>query len=399
MREVLKIRMLGEFSISYKNKSVNDQNSRSKKLWTLLEYLITFRDKAVSQNELIDLLWAEDETIENPTNTLKTILYRVRALLDELDYIDSKRIITYSRGTYAFNPSIPVEVDVDQFEEHCKASALPGLSVSEKTDALIQAVTIYKGDFLPKSAHEPWAVPINTYYHSMYVNAVLEVISLLSDEARWEEILEICQRAISIDTYIEPFHQYLIRALMETNQQQAAISHYDYVTNLFYTQLGISPSEELAALYKLVKQTSNDTELDLNIIKKTLREQEEITGAFYCEYEFFKDLYRIEARSSARNGQSICIALLTVTDQYGGKPSQKVLNNAMRMLAEAVQCSLRRGDIYTRYSISQFLVMISTVSFESGTMVIERILKKFRTEHPKATIRINYKLQPLDPII
>ena len=399
MNEKLIIKMLGEFSISCRDHTVSDQNSRSRKLWMLLEYLVTFRDKVVAQSELIDLLWESEEDVENPANTLKTILYRVRALLDEIEYIDSKKIITYSRGSYAFNPDIPVEVDADEFERLYKESAAPGVT-SENKIALLQKVeALYKGDFLPKSAHEPWVVPIATYYHSIYISTVMELCGLLSGKRRWDEILDITQRAVNIDTYIEEFHQYLIRALMETGQSQAALAHYDYVTNLFYTQLGISPSQELTALYKLVKQTNNELELDLNIIKSSLGEFENIEGAYFCEYEFFKDVYRLEARAGARNGQSVCIALLTVADTTGSKPTQKVLNNAMQMLSVAIQNSLRRGDVYTRYSVSQYLIMLSTVSFETATAVIERTIRRFKTEHPKSPARISYKLQPLEPVM
>ena len=41
----LKVNMLGGFSLSYGDKVLNDDSNRSKMLWILLEYLITFRNK------------------------------------------------------------------------------------------------------------------------------------------------------------------------------------------------------------------------------------------------------------------------------------------------------------------------------------------------------------------
>ena len=80
---VLKINMLGEFSISYGDETADDQSNRSKKLWSLLEYLITFRDREVRQAEIIEFLWPEDR-IDDPANTLKTLLHRVRSLVNGL---------------------------------------------------------------------------------------------------------------------------------------------------------------------------------------------------------------------------------------------------------------------------------------------------------------------------
>ena len=114
--EPVKINMLGEFSINYGDKAINDSTSRSKKLWMILEYLMAFRDREISQNELIELLWPDDE-IENPANTLKTLIYRVRSMLDELDYPGGgKTMLIYRRGSCSWNQDIESVIDVDIFE-------------------------------------------------------------------------------------------------------------------------------------------------------------------------------------------------------------------------------------------------------------------------------------------
>lgn len=397
MQDVLKIKMLGEFSINYNNRSVG-YGSRTNKPWMLLEYLVAFRKRGVSQSELIDLLWPDDEEdVDNPINTLKTILYRIRTQLEELGFADGKKIITYSRSMYYFNPDVPIEVDSDIFEELCKKGSAPNFEENEKINILSDAIDLYKGDYLPKSAHIPWVIPLNTYYHSLYVKAVLEICGMLAEQKRWDEILEICQHAITIDAYIEQFHQYLIRSLIATGQQRAAATHYDYVTNFFYTQLGVNPSEELSSLYKQIKQTVNSAEIDLNAIKKSLDEQQMINGAFFCEYEFFKDLYRIESRVLERNGMTVYITLMTVTGRDGDDPPQKTINSSMNALSKAIESSLRRGDIYTRYSVCQYLIILSTVSFESGNKVVERVVSEFKKRYKKPTVNVNYKLLPVDP--
>lgn len=89
MENQLQINMLGGFSLRYNENVIDYQRSRSHKLWLILEYLITFRDKEITQNELIELLWG-DEFTENPANTLKTLLHRLRNMLEELEFAPSK---------------------------------------------------------------------------------------------------------------------------------------------------------------------------------------------------------------------------------------------------------------------------------------------------------------------
>ena len=83
VQDILKINVLGGFSMQYGEHFIDERSNRSKKLWLLLEYLVTFRDREVSQNEIINFLWANDAN-SNPANTLKTLLHRVRTTIDEL---------------------------------------------------------------------------------------------------------------------------------------------------------------------------------------------------------------------------------------------------------------------------------------------------------------------------
>ena len=44
MKQEYYVTMLGEFTISFKNKKIYDQSNRSKKPWNLIEYLMANRD-------------------------------------------------------------------------------------------------------------------------------------------------------------------------------------------------------------------------------------------------------------------------------------------------------------------------------------------------------------------
>lgn len=393
--EILKINMLGEFSLTYNGKTISDQSNRSKKLWVLLEYLITFRDKEISQNDLVDLLWPDDE-ISNPINTLKTLLHRARASVAELGFSGGKDLVVARRGTYAWNTSIPLWVDADQFDTYCHEAE----TVSEpnhKLELLLKALDLYKGDFLPKSSLEPWAVPISTYYHSQYIKTVHDTLQLLNESKLYTDAIAVCQKAVVIDPYEESFHKELIQALVRTNSPQAALKHYEYVTELFFDQFGVTPSDELTAIYREIVRTESAVELDLGVIKTNLAEAERVPGAFFCEYEFFKDIYKLSARSCARNGQVIQIALLTVENRVGETLEKKQLKLAMNHLKDIVAVSLRRGDVFTRCSISQYLLMLPAASLENSQNVLDRIVRNFRRQYPKSSATIQHKLLPLDP--
>lgn len=390
----IKINMLGEFSISYGGNTINDSTSRSKKLWMVLEYMLAFRDREISQNELIELLWPDDN-IENPANTLKTLIYRVRSLLDDLSYDGGgKSMLVYRRGACSWNHEINAIIDVDLFEERLKQAHIT--EGHARLENLMAAINLYKGDFLPKAALEPWAVPLTTYYHTKYLTAVKEAVVMLAGDSRYDDIINICQKATVIDPYDEELHYWLILALYNTGEKQQAMKHYEYVTDMFFSRFGVNPTERLTNLYKEIIAETNNSQMDLSVIKEELQENYK-PGAFFCEYAIFKEIYHLNMRTLARTGAASHLCLLSLVGPRGGRPQQKVLSKTVLRLKECIGSSLRRGDVFTRYSVSQFLVMLPAASYENSVIVIDRIIRSFRRQNGKALIDVKASIQPMSP--
>lgn len=395
-QDMLKINMLGGMSLSYKDKTINDHDNRSKKLWILLAYVITFRDKELAQNDFMELLWPNEES-SNPGNALKTLFHRVRAMLNGLEYLSGNNMIIQDNGTYSWNKRLPIILDIDEFEKtYRKGSDCE--NDEEKLYNYLIALDLYKGDFLPKLATESWVVPINTYYHSLYVRLIHETLELLMQKEAYDEVVRRCNIAISIEPYDEFLYYNLIQALVRMGNQQSALNQYEKMTELFFNRFGVTPSEELTALYKEIVRTTNSMETDLSVIKRHLQEQEAQPGAFYCEYEFFKNIYRLQARALARSGQAIYVGLITLTNASGGKLPVKILNNAMTKLNDCIRLSLRQGDVYSKYSISQYIIMLPSANYENGRLVMARVAGRFRRENPHSQAMVNYTLHPLEPL-
>ena len=65
----LEVRMLGEFSIRLNDREVTDSDNRSRKVWLLLAYMIYCRNRFISPDELVSLLWSEEESSSNTLGT------------------------------------------------------------------------------------------------------------------------------------------------------------------------------------------------------------------------------------------------------------------------------------------------------------------------------------------
>jgi DNA-binding SARP family transcriptional activator len=388
--------MLGGFSISYGGREIADVRSHTRKAWMFLEYLIANRDRTIAQEEIAKMLWPGEDS-DDTVNTLKTLLYRTRALLDTLELGSTKQLVRYRRGTYAWTPAISCVVDVEEFRRMCKQAGEPGVSEESKTEFLMGAFELYDGKFLPNHAHEPWVASLNERLHSLYTESMYELTDILREQGRTSDIIAVCNKAVALDPYDERMHIRLTQALAATGDTNSAISHYDYVTTLFFNGLGVTPSKELTSVYSELIKTTRVREMSLSAIKDDLREVGENEGCLYVEYEFFKSLYRLEARNEARSGQIVYLALMTVTDDDGLQPALKVLRKAMSKLSDTISQSLRRGDVFTRFSVSQYLIMLPSAVLEDGEIVIKRIIKQFKRENPRVVVQIAYSLQPVTP--
>ena len=388
--------MLGGCSLTYGEMTIDSRTIRSKRVWTLIEYLVTFRNREVTQDELINLLYPDDRS-DTPLNALKTLVHRARAVLNELHFVDGKAIIRQCPGGYVWNSELPMEVDADLFENLVNEANAAEPDGERQLDLRLQAIELYRGDFLPDASAETWAVPITAYYRFLYINAVNAVLEGLAAKNEYQKLLMVTQRAIAIDAYEERLYYYLILALAGTDQVTAAKVQYEKLTQMLHHEFGVSPSKEMQALYKKIAKTGNGIENDLGVIKSQMKEENRRTGAFYCEYEFFKEVYQLEVRSAARLGKPIHLCLLSIAGKHDGDTlTRRTQENVMKKLSESVKRSLRSGDIYSRYSAAQYVILLPQASYENSYMVMERIVKSYKQDHSHSPAKLSYVIQEVD---
>jgi len=388
--------MFGRISLSIHGETLTDDINRSHKLWSVLCYLIVHRDRNVPQSEFIDMFWPLEDRF-NPVNALKTLLYRIRNMLQPYFGPDISPILS-RRGTYMWNPAIVLHLDIDQFEALCKQAQDTTLDDKLRMELFQEAIDLYRNVFLPKLSSHMWVVALRAHYHTIYLDAVTAYATLLEGEKRFEEMYDLCARASQLEALDEGLYILMIRSLLSQGKDTAALSQYEAATDLLYRNLGVSPSDNLRALYAEIMKMDRNLEMDLEIIQEDLRGAASRPGAFVCEYGFFKEIYRLEARRLIRNGVSVHIALITVTLPNTGAAPLDLLNTTMDQLLDILVDKLRRGDVISRYSSAQYVIMLPTANFENSTMVLDRIVATFYKHHRRNFLKLSYKIRELDSI-
>lgn len=392
-KDTFYVKLLGELEISYKGKSISEKSSKAKKIWNLLAYIVMHKNRLLLQTDLIDTIWTEDENC-NPKSSLKTSMYRLRAMLSELA-VDNEEFIISSRGAYSWNTEIECNVDAIEFERLCIESEKKGLINEEQITILKQAIDMYEGDFLKRFASDLWVIPLITHFHSLYVDKIKNLLMLLEKEKRYEDMEQYALNSIRIESYDEKIHCYLVKAFTKQGNNTAAIAHYNKATKILLANLGVQPSAELRNLYLDVLKTQKSLETNLDRIIDDLKEAEYQKGAFVCDYGIFKETYKIVTRQAARSNRSVSIVLITVCDSHGELPDLNVLDQVMEKLVIVIRDDLRRGDVVSKYSGAQFVIMLPDARYKDAEKITERIIRSYYKSNRKSLLQFKYKIDEI----
>ena len=174
----LQVQMLGQFTLRYGDRTISDSDDRSRRVWSLLAYMLYNHGRSFAQEELIHLYWRNSEKSADPGNALKSIFHRIRTALDKLQPGLGRLLIRRKAGRYFWNNIMPLSLDIEDFEAHFHAAEAAGdddVRLAEYQAAL----ALYAGDPLPRMTDEIWTIPIVAYYHSLYTRAAAGAIELL----------------------------------------------------------------------------------------------------------------------------------------------------------------------------------------------------------------------------
>ncbi|MFR5701501.1 MAG: hypothetical protein ACLUD0_06315 [Eubacterium ramulus] len=138
------------------------------------------------------------------------------------------------------------------------------------------------------------------------------------------------------------------------------------------------PDRLLKQFDEMSNQMNHTNPREINEIKERLKEDSDRGGAYYCSLPSFRDSYRLVSRMLERNGQSAYLMLCSITDGKG-HPMEKPEKLAVMAeeLQNSIQHSLRRGDSFTKYSSSQYLILLTGTNKENCEMIFDRLRKYF----------------------
>ena len=371
----LNIRLFGEFSIKSPYYEFRTSASNSSQLTLLISYLVVNQGNEVSKEKLMEVLWP-DENIKNYTGSLRNLIYRARKELKKLFPDEDREYILFTHNSYLWNPNISCHVDVLEFER-LNREAKSELNDESRYKLLSDMHALYQGEFLPAFTSIEWVLYENIYYRNLYIDCTLNMCSFLYKRKRYDDIIALCDQSCLMYQEEERFHRYKLMAYLGLDLPSAALDYYRSTVNFFSQKFGIDINPTLNDIYQEILSRLPSMRLDINSLEEDLKEEQDSNHTFYCNFDIFRNFYQLNRRSVRRSHSKHYLLLLTLDSLDGYPMDVETTKEEMQILYQLLSTQLRKNDIFTRSSHSQYSVIL-TVPNEYGSEVAERrILQKY----------------------
>lgn len=246
---MLRIYLTGEVAVERGEQLLRDADLPGRQGRLALVYLVSERERAVTQSELAELLWPDALPPSWPV-ALSAVISKLRQKLGALG-LDREHIIANAFRCYQFRPPTETWIDLE-----AAANALhhaEGAMLANKPDAAygpsLIATTIARRPFL-MGEDSPWVVGRRDRLRDLLVRALDCRIEALV----WNGELALAQDQARVAVDLEPFretgYRRLMQVLVKRGDRAEAVRVYQECRQRLTEELGVAPSEETEWLHR-----------------------------------------------------------------------------------------------------------------------------------------------------
>lgn len=369
MSTTLFVKLIGDFGIVINDQLITIENNKPTNANLMLQYLFFNYATGVSKENLIKSFYDGDDIV-NPENNLKVNMHRLRRLLKEATDLDLD-FIKIKKSVYFINPDISVKIDYIDFQkeiELAKAETSTALKISH----LEKALSYYDNELLVHLSTLPDVAYANIQLKKMYFEALFELINLRGF-SYYQENVNVVNKAISIYPYDDELYVQKLKLMIDAKDYKEATSFYTATNSFFMENMGMNEIPALKEEYMKMSENISNSISDIVDVRDTIKEENEPRHAYFCNYLSFIDNYHIVNRLMTRLGKSVYLLLCTIDEDDVDR-----LNVLNRNVHEAIEMTLRSGDIFTSYNANQFLVLLCNLQQENMSLVTSRINEYLR---------------------
>jgi ATP/maltotriose-dependent transcriptional regulator MalT/DNA-binding SARP family transcriptional activator len=239
----VKITTLGSFALAIDERPLRFSGKAPHRQLDLLFAIVALGGQDIPVTRLIDALWPNAEG-DTGHETFEKTLQRLRRLLDH------DHAIQVNTGKLSLNPQVcwvdawALEQVAARVETESEAGT-PNLwrQLGE------QAMSLYRGPFLPDKVEIPWTEPFRDRLRRRFVRLVERLADRWLHAGHPQKAIDVLEHAIEADPVAEPLSLRLMNELAALERRTEAIGVYHRCRKALADHLGAPPSADLERAY------------------------------------------------------------------------------------------------------------------------------------------------------
>lgn len=223
----------------------------TKKVGLLLAYLAYYPQVPHTRQHLAEMLWPE-EVLDVSAPRLRQAFSSLRRQMEPPGLLPAPLLQTSGgRSILQINKDL-ILTDVSLFHQALRRTR-ENLDVETALPCLIDAVNLYRGEFLP-GYEEEWVLLERERIVELALSAIQRLIAIFTQQNDLERACEMSQRALQLDPLNEQSHLTLIRLLLSAQKPSQALRQYQVLETIWREQLDSAPSTSARKLAQQIRQ-------------------------------------------------------------------------------------------------------------------------------------------------
>jgi DNA-binding SARP family transcriptional activator len=246
----IRIHLFGKFQVFIDGQVMDDLAAQ--KARELFCYLLLYRDRPHSREQLAEVLWGDIPTAQ-PTTFLRKAIWKLRHALDSQAERLSNHLLLVCSDWIQLNPEAELWLDVQVFEQTFNdAKAQTG---GELEEACIQdlkmAVELFRGG-LQENWYSDWYLLERERFQHEYLIILDRLIEYCEANQRYMEGVTYSNLILHYEKARERTHRQLMRLFALAKDRSAALNQYQRCVQILSEELGVNPSKRTVLLHQQI---------------------------------------------------------------------------------------------------------------------------------------------------
>jgi LuxR family transcriptional regulator, maltose regulon positive regulatory protein len=235
------VRTFGEFRVWRGEEKLEPQDWKREKARQLFQLLISYRDKWMHRDQIINFLWP-DSLVDNASNYLKVVLSTLNQIIEPNRPKGMPSFFIERRQDgYRINPNARVIVDTDVFIKNIEKGT---------ASALERALNLYQGRYFEDSPIQEWMVVEVQYFHQQFLLAADKLIEYFIEHEKFDDALKFTYQVLASDELWESAYRFQMKIFYFLGRPSMIRKVFRQSQSVFQNELNTSLSSATIELYE-----------------------------------------------------------------------------------------------------------------------------------------------------